>query len=73
MDPEHRTINRHFETEIRINGNGLSLNNFIQETLANTIVGFSQTLKHLDEPVNSIEITIRRLEKNVEVDAHKYP
>lgn len=73
MDPEHRTINRHFETEIRINGTGLALNNFIQETLANTIVGFSHTLKHLDEPVKTIEITIRRLEKNVEVDAHTYP
>lgn len=73
MNPEHRTIKRHFETEIRINGARLPLNNFIQETLANTIVGFSQTLKEIDEPVKTIEITIRRLEKNVEVDAHTYP
>lgn len=73
MDSGHRTINRNFETEIRVNGAGLPLNNFIQETLANTIIGFSHTLKEIDEPVKTIEITIRKLEKNVKVDAHKYP
>jgi len=46
----------------------------MQETLANMMVGFLKTLKETGkkEPT-SIEITIKRLSKEVEVDAHTYP
>ncbi len=57
---------------ISVNNQKLPLNNFVQETLANMMVGFTKTLKGTETP-NSIEIRIQRLEKPLEVDAHKYP
>lgn len=52
----------------------MPLNHFMQETLANLMVGFLKTLKEVgkEEPT-SIEIKIKRLQKQVEVDAHTYP
>ena len=46
----------------------------MQETLANMMVGFLKTLKGTgkEEPAN-IEIRIKRLPKEVDVDAHTYP
>ncbi len=57
-----------------IDGNKLPLNNFIQETIGNILMGFSKTLKELEivEP-DEIEVKIQRLPQPSNVDAHIYP
>jgi hypothetical protein len=56
-----------------VNGKTLSLNNFIQETVANVIVGLLKTLKEVDEPEKLIEIKIKKMKETKTVDAHTYP
>ncbi len=56
-----------------VNGRRLPLNNFVQETLANTVTGFMKTLKQVDQQPVSIEIKIKKLTQTLDVDAHKYP
>lgn len=73
MVPEHREFKKNFETELQVNGENLPLNHFIQETLANMIIGFLKTLKEVDEPEKSVEIKIKKLDKSTTVDAHTYP
>jgi len=51
----------------------LPLNHFVQETIANVMLGFSKTLKGLDSTPEKIEIKITRLPKPTDVDAHTYP
>jgi hypothetical protein len=71
---KHRMFKKNFETEIRVNNIRLPLNHFMQETLANMMVGFLKTLKEVrEEAPTSIEIRIKKLPKQVEVDAHTYP
>ena len=67
-------LKKNFETEIRVDKTALPLNHFMQETLANLMTGFLKTLKEVgkEEPTR-IEITIKRLPRQVEVDAHSYP
>ena len=73
MSSKHKMF-KNFETEMRVNSIRLPLNHFVQETLANTMIGFLKTLKDVgEEAPGSIEIRIRRLPKQVEVDAHTYP
>ena len=72
MVSNHREFEKNFETEIQVNGKKLRLNHFIQETLANILIGFLKTLKKVDEPENIIEIKIKKLEKSTVVDAHIY-
>jgi hypothetical protein len=46
----------------------------MQETLANIMIGFLKTLKQAEgEAPTSMEIRIKKLPKQVEVDAHTYP
>ena len=67
-------LKKNFETEMRVNNIRLPLNHFVQETLANMIVGFTRTLKEVgEEAPTNIEIRIKKLPKQVEVDAHTYP
>ena len=73
MVSKHREFEKKFETEIRVNGEKLPLNHFIQETLANIVVGFLKALKEVDEPENIIEIKITKLDKTSKVDSHTYP
>ena len=73
MSSEHRRIKKSFETEIRVNNVRLPLNHFVQETLANMMIGFVKTLKETEEAPTSMEIRIKKLPKQVEVDAHTYP
>ena len=73
MNEEHREFKKSFETEIKINGKNLPLNHFIQETVANMMVGLLQTLKEVEDTENTVEIKIRRLDKTTVVDAHTYP
>ena len=74
MSSKHRTFVKSFETEMRVDNVRLPLNHFVQEALANMMIGFSKTLKHVEEDApSSIELRIRRLPKQVEVDAHTYP
>lgn len=73
MVSKHREFEKKFETEIQVNGEKLPLNHFIQETLANIVVGFLKALKEVDEPENIIEIKIKKLEKTSIVDSHTYP
>jgi hypothetical protein len=73
MVSDHRKFEKSFETEIQVNNEKLALNYFIQETLANMIIGFLKTLKEVDEPEKLITIKIKKLDKSTTVDAHTYP
>jgi hypothetical protein len=74
LEESHRIMKKIYETEMHIDGNRLPLNNFIQETIGNIMMGFSKTLKGIDavEP-DVIEVKIKRLPKPSDVDAHIYP
>lgn len=69
----HRVVKRAFETELWVDGKQLALNNMMQETLANVLVGFSKTLKGSDEAPRTVEVKVKKLPKAVDVDAHTYP
>jgi len=74
LSSKHRLFKKNFETEMWVNNIRVPLNNYIQETLANMILGFSKTLKQVEgETLASIEIRIKRIPKQDEVDAHTYP
>lgn len=74
MSSKHRMFKKNFETEMRVNSIRLPLNHFMQETLANIMIGFLKTLKQAEgEAPASMEIRIKKLPKQVEVDAHTYP
>ena len=66
-------VKKNFETEMWVNGEKLPLNHFVQETVANVLLGFSKTLKGLDSVPENVEVKIRKLSKPVKVDAHTYP
>jgi hypothetical protein len=72
LGDSHRVIEKNFETEMWVDGNKLPLNHFVQETIANIMVGFSKTLKGLEASPKEIEVKIKKLAKHVEVDAHTY-
>ena len=73
MVESHRTVKKNFETEIWVNGEKLPLNHFIQETIANVILGFSKILKRLATTPEKIEVKIRKITQPIKVDAHTYP
>jgi hypothetical protein len=73
LSESHRGTKKNFETEMWVDGHKLPLNHFVQETIANVMVGFSKTLKELEAPPEKIEVKIKKLAKQVEVDAHTYP
>jgi len=73
LSESHRVIKKNFETEMWIDGQKLPLNHFMQETIANVMVGFSKTLKGLQAPPEKIKVRITKLAKQAEVDAHTYP
>ncbi len=64
---------RNYETKIWVDGKDLPLNNMMQETLANVVLGFSKTLKGTDFAPESVEVKIKKLSKPASVDAHTYP
>jgi len=72
LDKKHRTIKKRYVTSLSVNGIELPLNNYLQETLANVIIAFTETLKHIDKAPNSIQITVEALDAVHEVDAHRY-
>jgi hypothetical protein len=73
LGESHRTVKKNFETEMWVDGQKLPLNHFVQETVANFMLGFSKTLKGLDTAPETMEVKIKKLAKPVEVDAHTYP
>ena len=73
LGESHRTVKKNFETEMWVDGQKLPLNHFVQETVANIMLGFSKTLKGLDTAPETMEVKIKKLAKPVEVDAHTYP
>jgi hypothetical protein len=73
LGESHRTVKKNFETEMWVDGQKLPLNHFVQETVANIMLGFSKTLKGLDTAPEKMEVKIKKLAKPVEVDAHTYP
>ena len=73
MSESHRTVKKNFETEMWVDEQKLPLNHFMQETIANVMLGFSKTLKGLDSTPEKIEVKIKRLAKPKDVDAHTYP
>lgn len=74
LEESHRVIKKNFETEMYVDGNKLPLNNFVQETIGNIMIGVSKTLKGLEatEP-ELIEIKIKKLRLPIDADAHIYP
>ena len=48
LEESHRVMKKSFETEMLVDGNKLPLNNFVQETIGNIMMGFSKALKNLD-------------------------
>ncbi len=73
LGESHRIVEKNFETEIWMDGKKLPLNNMMQETLANVVLGFSKTLKGTDVAPEQVDVKVKRLTKPVKVDAHKYP
>jgi hypothetical protein len=74
LEESYRIMKKSFETKMYIDGNKLPLNNFVQETIGNIMMGFSKTLKGLDaEAPDLIEVKIRRLKEPAAVDAPIYP
>jgi hypothetical protein len=73
LGESHRTVRKNFETEMWVDGHKMPLNHFVQETVANVMLGFSKTLKGSDSSPEKIELKIKRLPKPVDVDAHTYP
>lgn len=69
----HRVVKKNFETEMWIDGKQLPLNHMMQETIANIMLGFSKTLKGTEESAEKIEVKIKKLPQQVNVDAHTYP
>jgi len=53
--------------------NILNMNLAIEITIANIILGFSNTLKGLDSVPENIEVKIKKLHKPVKIDVHTYP
>jgi hypothetical protein len=66
-------MKKNYETQMWINDRKLPLNHFVQETMANMMMGFLKTLKETDESPRSVEIRIKKLPKQLDVDAHTYP
>jgi len=73
LSGSHRTVKKNFETEMWVDEQKLPLNHFMQETIANVMLGFSKTLKGLDSTPEKIEVKIKRIAKPKDVDAHTYP
>jgi hypothetical protein len=73
LSKDHREFDKSFQTEILVNGKKLALNHFIQETVANLVLGLLKSLKEVDETENLIEIRIEKMPKIKSVDAHRYP
>ena len=73
MGESHRIVKKNFETEMWVDGKKLPLNHFVQETIANVMLGFSKTLKELGATPETVEVKIKKLPKPKEVDAHTYP
>ena len=61
-------MKKSFETQMYVDGKKLPLNNFVQETIGNIMMGVSKTLKGLDTATpNLIEVKILRAGKNIRV------
>ena len=73
LGESHRTVKKNFETEMWIDERKMPLNHFVQETIANVMLGFSKTLKGLDSTPEKIEVKIKKLAEPRDVDAHTYP
>jgi hypothetical protein len=73
LNERHKVVKKSFETEMWVDGHKLPLNHFVQETIANVMVGFSKTLKGLEASPEKIEVKIKKLPKQMDVDAHTYP
>jgi hypothetical protein len=69
----HKRVKKNFETEMWVDGKPLPLNHMMQETIANVVIGFSKTLKGTEDKPQLVEIKIKKLEKQIDVDAHTYP
>jgi len=72
LTSSHRAFRKNYETEMWVNNRKLPLNHFIQETLANILIGLIKGLKEQEEPPRNIEIKIKKLDKPINVDAHTY-
>jgi hypothetical protein len=73
LGESHRMVKKNFETEMWVDEQKLPLNHFVQETIANVILGFSKTLKGQDSAPEKIEVKIKRLAEPKDVDSHIYP
>ena len=58
LENKHRIMKKSFETEMSIDGKKLPLNNFVQETIGNIMVGFLKSLKWMETEPETIEVKI---------------
>jgi hypothetical protein len=65
-----KVLKKSFETEIWLNKKKVTLNNFVQEALANMLVGLMKTLKDADQTPRNIEMKIKKLPKPRDVNPH---
>jgi hypothetical protein len=73
LSVKHRVMKKSFETEMRVNGEKIPLNHFVQETMANVMMGFLRTLKEIRDSPTTLEIKIKQLPKEMDIDSHTYP
>jgi hypothetical protein len=74
LNAKHRAFEKNFNTEMQVDGTNIPLNHFVQETVANMIIGLLKTLKEVkNKAPASINIRIKKLPKKVEVDATRTP
>ena len=73
LEEKHRVMKKSFETKMVVDGKNVPLNNFVQETIGNIMAGFSKSLKWMEAEPQNIEVKIKRLQAQADVDAHVYP
>jgi hypothetical protein len=73
LNSKHRILKKNYETEMWLEDVKIPLNHFVQETLANLMIGFLKTLKGVKESPMSIKLEIKKLPKQIDVDGHNCP
>ncbi len=73
MTSNHRAFKKNYLTEIWVDGSKLPLNNFMQETVANMMIGLMKGFKQMEQPPKTVEMKIKQIAKPKNVDAHSYP
>jgi hypothetical protein len=73
LEDKHRIMKKIFEVEMKVDGQKLPLNNFVQETVGNIMAGFSKSLKWMEPEPQTIEVKIRGFAAPSDFDAPVFP